>query len=271
MENQTDILKSLIEEGNTFSFANFAYPNKSYPGQFGGADKPTWAAWKTRCKNIIASTMAPSSACCALVEEALNIGTDGWEPSHFERVQATLIKALELTVEAIETDAYGERINAKSPNVPSTFSNKVFIVHGHDDTLKTDLERFLRELGLEPIVLHRQPDKGQTLIEKFETHSDVGYAFVLLTPDEVAYTIDQEKKSDANRVKERRSRPNVIFEFGFFVGKLGRSRVCCIYRGNVVLPSDLNGLIYKKVDGSVDDSGFAIIKELKAAGYKVSL
>jgi hypothetical protein len=67
-------------------------------------------------------------------------------------------------------------------------NNQVFVVHGHDEIAKVNLEIFLREIKLEPIVLHRQADEGQTIIEKFEKHSNVGYAFILLTPDEIAYT-----------------------------------------------------------------------------------
>lgn len=155
---------------------------------------------------------------------------------------------------------------AKNP-----ISRKVFIVHGHDQALKTDVERFIHQIGLEPVVLHRQPDKGQTIIEKFEENSNVGYAFILLTPDEFAYTADQEKLADGSRTKEKRARPNVIFEFGFFVGKLGRQRVCCIYKEGVVLPSDLTGLIYKRVADSIDSQAYSIIQELKAAGYKIQV
>ena len=87
----------------------------------------------------------------------------------------------------------------------------------------------------------------------------------------MAYTIDQEKLSDASRKKELRTRKNVIFEFGFFVGKLGRQRVCCIYKEGVILPSDLTGLIYKKVADSIDSQAYSIIQELKAAGYKLQI
>ncbi|HEY4211023.1 MAG TPA: nucleotide-binding protein [Steroidobacteraceae bacterium] len=145
------------------------------------------------------------------------------------------------------------------------------INHGHDDALKTDIERFLREIGMDPVVLHRQPDKGKTIIEKFEAHSDVGYAFVLLTPDDMAYPRAEEHLPEERRHKEARARPNVIFEFGYFVGRLGRERVCCLYKEGVVVPSDLDGLIYKKIDGSIDSQGYALIKELKAAGYEIAV
>lgn len=155
-----------------------------------------------------------------------------------------------------------------SPVLPRT--KKVFVVHGRDEIAKANLEIFLHEVGLEPVVLHRQADEGMTIIEKFEKHSDVGYAFILLTPDEVAYLAIEESKPDAERSKELRSRPNVIFEFGYFVGKLGRSRVCCLYTGNVSLPSDVSGMIYKRYEKNIDEVAYSITKDLKASGYAIA-
>lgn len=152
----------------------------------------------------------------------------------------------------------------------SVRNNKVFIVHGHDEIAKTNLEVFLREIGLDPVVLHREADEGLTIIEKFEKHSDVGYAFILLTPDEIAYLAGEAAKDDKDRQKQMRARPNVIFEFGFFVGKLGRSRVCCLHTGNVTLPSDVNGIVYKPYLHKIDEVALSVIRDLKAAGYSIS-
>lgn len=157
----------------------------------------------------------------------------------------------------------------ESPRLPAK-TKKVFVVHGHDEIAKTNLEVFLHEIGLEPVVLHRQADEGLTIIEKFEKHSDVGYAFILLTPDEIAYIKADDSKGDNERQKEYRARPNVIFEFGYFVGKLGRSRVCCLYTGDVSLPSDLSGMIYKKFTNGIEEVAYSIIKDLKASGYAIA-
>ena len=162
-------------------------------------------------------------------------------------------------------------IASDGPTQSTTKSKKVFVVHGHDEVAKTSLEVFLREIGLEPIVLHRQADQGLTIIEKFEKHSDVGYAFILLTPDEVSYLKSDENRTDHERRKEFRARPNVIFEFGYFVGKLGRSKVCCLYTGDVSLPSDVNGMIYKKYSSSLEEIAYSIIKDLKASGFTMSM
>src|ERR1035438_10530705 len=70
------------------------------------------------------------------------------------------------------------------PTVPP-LTKKVFVVHGHDDEAKEKVARFLERLKLEPIILHEQPNEGRTVIEKFEVFADVGFAVVLLTPDDV--------------------------------------------------------------------------------------
>lgn len=150
-------------------------------------------------------------------------------------------------------------------------NKKVFIVHGHDHTLKNDLEVFCRDIGLEPIVLHRQIDGGLTIIEKFEQYANVAYAFILLTPDDICYSFTDANKNESDRSLFYRARQNVIFEFGYFVGKLGRSNICCIYKEGVELPSDLSGLIYKQVNSTIEEVGYAIIRELKAAKMDVNI
>jgi predicted nucleotide-binding protein len=179
----------------------------------------------------------------------------------------SIIERLELI--PLSASHQSQRTSREGPH-PESRSKRVFVVHGHDEAAKTSLEVFLHEIGLEPIVLHRQADEGLTIIEKFEKHSDVGYAFVLLTPDEVSYLSAEENRPDADRNKEFRARPNVLFEFGYFVGKLGRSRVCCLYFGNVSLPSDVSGMIYKKYEKSIDEVAYGIIKDLRAAGYAIA-
>jgi predicted nucleotide-binding protein len=205
------------------------------------------------------------------------------EPTFGEKVQ-TLRKRIDRKVHQLDSiiervalfsviGSAKQSLHSADPidKTDTTKSKKVFVVHGRDDAAKANLEAFLREIGLEPIVLHRQADEGLTVIEKFEKHSDVKYAFILLTPDEVAYLASETNKDDAQRDKERRARPNVIFEWGYFVGKLGRSRVCCISTGNVSLPSDMNGLVTKRYVSSVEEVAFQVIKDLRAAGIDAKM
>jgi Predicted nucleotide-binding protein containing TIR-like domain len=91
--------------------------------------------------------------------------------------------------------------------IPS--SNKVFIVHGHDEAALQGLARFLEKLGLEAIVLMEQPNKGLTITEKFEDSADeVGFAVVLLTPDDVGGIAAQDSQS--TRARQNVIRSNLI-------------------------------------------------------------
>lgn len=142
-------------------------------------------------------------------------------------------------------------------------NSRVFVVHGHDEALKQEVARLLGKLDLDPILLSEQADKGRTIIEKFEEHSDVAYAIVLLSPDD-------EGRPKATDDLEPRARQNVIFELGFFFGKLGRKNVCALVKEGVEFPSDIHGVIYKSVD-SAGAWKLELAKEMKAAGLSADL
>jgi predicted nucleotide-binding protein len=143
-----------------------------------------------------------------------------------------------------------------------SYSRDIFLVHGHDNAIKESAARFLEKLDLHPIILHEQPNKGRTVIEKFEAHSDVGFAVVLLTPDDVC--------RESPEQITRRARQNVILELGYFIGKLSRARVCALYREGVELPSDIHGVLYIPYD---EGNGWRLqlAKEIRAAGITVDL
>ena len=121
-------------------------------------------------------------------------------------------------------------------------SRKVFVVHGHDSGTKETVARHLERLGLEAVILHEKASEGRTVIEKLEAHSGVGFAVVLLTPDDLGAA-----KDVADKLKPR-ARQNVVLELGYFCGKLSRSRVCALYVPGVEIPSDFQGVIYVEFD-----------------------
>jgi predicted nucleotide-binding protein len=141
----------------------------------------------------------------------------------------------------------------------------IFIVHGRDEELKQAVARAVEMLGLKAIILHEQPNEGRTIIEKFMDYGQVAsFAIVLLSPDDVAYSGDEEEG------KARfRARQNVILELGFFTGKLGRSRVLVIHgeAEKFEMPSDYSGVLFVPYDQK-GTWRFELVRELKAAGYK---
>ena len=140
--------------------------------------------------------------------------------------------------------------------------NKVFIIHGRDEGTKNTVARFIEQLGLEAVILAEQPSHGLTIIEKFEQHAQVQFAIALLTPDDTGSLQDDENTPNP------RARQNVIFELGFFIGRLGRGRVCALTKGDVEIPSDYAGVLYIPLDGS-DYWRWKLSQELESAGLNV--
>jgi hypothetical protein len=139
---------------------------------------------------------------------------------------------------------------------------EVFIVHGHDDHSKLKVRSLIERAGLTPVILHEQPNAGRTIIEKFETHgAAAGFAVVVLTPDDVG-------GCNSNELKFR-ARQNVIGEMFWFAGKLGRSRICPLKKGDIEVPSDFLGVVYTEMD---EEGAWQakLLKELEAAGYKIN-
>jgi predicted nucleotide-binding protein len=141
----------------------------------------------------------------------------------------------------------------------------VFLVHGRDDGVKQSVARFIERLGLNVIILHEQPNAGRTLIEKFVDHSEVGFAVVLLTADDRGGLVDAELSA-----QRFRARQNVILELGYFLGKLGRKRVCALYQKDVEIPSDYEGVLFIPIDPG-GAWQLQLAREIKAAGIDVDL
>lgn len=156
-----------------------------------------------------------------------------------------------------------EKLNINPVVETERFNNpenrKVFVVHGHDEGSKSSMARFLEQMDFEVIILHEQPSQSRTIIENIEHHGDVGFAVVLLTPDDVM-------QSSENAIY--RARQNVIIELGYFIGRLGRSRVSAFKKGNVEVPSDFNGVTYTELDNAGAWKQ-RLAQELAAAGFKV--
>lgn len=179
-----------------------------------------------------------------------------------QRALALLQQAIRGLEEEIERrppePALDRNVDAIEQETP-TNARKVFVVHGHDEAALQAVARFLEKICLEAIILREQPDQGRATIEKFEHYAgQVGFAVVLLTPDDLA-------GSPSAPASAARARQNVIFELGYFAGKLGRGRACLLRKGSVEIPSDLYGVIYTDFDAA-DGWKIKLVQELKAAG-----
>ena len=134
---------------------------------------------------------------------------------------------------------------------------RVFVVHGHNGEIKQAVARLLEKQGIQPIILHEQANQGSTIIEKIERNSEVGCAICLFTADDTGGT-----KGGSLQV---RARQNVVFESGYFIGRLGRENVIILADQDIEMPSDLQGVVYT----SVHNWQISVLNDLRAMGFDV--
>lgn len=161
---------------------------------------------------------------------------------------------------------YKKRLQELNPSKKEHIldKSKVFIVHGHDDAAQTKAARFVEKLGLEAIILHEKASSGRTIIEKIEHYSNVGFAIVLYTPDDIGNI-----KIKADELNGR-ARQNVVFEHGYLIGKLGRENVAALVEQPIELPNDISGVVYINIDEAAAWQ-LQLAKEMKQSGYNIDM
>jgi predicted nucleotide-binding protein len=187
-----------------------------------------------------------------------------WQGYYEQGKQQALVllgQAVQQLEEELEDEAGSAPVTAATAPRPAR-SRRIFVVHGRDPHPKEAVARFLAQLGFTPVILNEQPNQGMTVIEKIEAHSDVGFAVVLLTPDDGGNLKGEQPKP--------RARQNVLLELGYFIAKLQRKNVCPLVVGEVEIPSDWQGVINETFDAG-GAWRFMLARELRAAGYEVDL
>lgn len=182
----------------------------------------------------------------------------GFSKDSIKEVESAIKKHIDLK---LPEKVIVQSTSKKKTSVSNGNKTDIFIVHGHNEELKEKVARTIEKLKLNPVILHEQSNEGQTVIEKFEKHSNVNFAVILLTYDDFGNV-----KSESNRNK--RARQNVILELGYFIAKIGRENVMPLYEKEVELPSDISGVLYTLID-ETENWKFRLVKELKSAGFNV--
>jgi predicted nucleotide-binding protein len=244
---------------------------------------PEWNAWRSHTHRLIEEIWGKESTQVKQFHE-ISFSLKGYisstPVSAYQKAYIDGLKSAQFLLGSFikELVEFSEKNQSACESVENEnkISTRIFIVHGHEDLPKEQLARFLTNRGLEPIILHEQPNQGRTIIEKFEeTCSDVGFAFVIMTPDDLGMDVksyEKMQKGDASVGLNFRARQNVIFELGFFFAKLGRGRVCCLLKGNnIEKPSDYDGIVDIRFRDKIEEKYMDIIRELQTANYQLDL
>jgi len=149
-------------------------------------------------------------------------------------------------------------------------SKKVFIVHGHDDTSREQLELILHKLGLDPFVLANTGGQGLTIIEALESRiginqNQTSFGIVLMTPDDMGYA----SNAGADSIQPR-ARQNVVLEMGMLVSSIGRKNMAILVKGHIEKPSDADGILYIAFNNHVKETVPKLANRLKDSGFILS-
>lgn len=277
--NQLLLLDKLIKEGKTYELKSNSTGLGSY---FYQTDFRTdFLSWRYQVITLLRSIDLPFSDSVGQIENdkqlnqynTMSIGSILVALKSARRFLETQ-QIMNPCIENSSDYAYGnietQQITSQSieiaPDNKLDFSEeKVFIVHGHDTGLRETVARYIEHFDIKPIILQEQTGNSQTIIKKLETNSDVKFAIVLITPDDVG----RDKNENEEDLKPR-ARQNVILELGYFFGKLGRANVRALYDEKVELPSDIIGIEYIKIDSS-DAWKLKLAKEMKQCGLKIDM
>lgn len=231
-----------------------------------------YAAWEATTRSVLLKCFGSDSN---NIRHVMNVGknvtlaaaTDEWYEQQRAGSLQTQLRLLQSCVEQLEIDR--EVASEPSPTPGRQVKRRkssaatAFVVHGHDTAILNDVARWLEDVGVKPVVLIEQPSLGRTIIEKLEQHSDVPYAVILCTADDLGRAKDE---------KDLRPRPrqNVLLELGYFMGFLGRESVCVLMSEGLDMPTDVHGVVYISID-SEGGWKLKLAKEMKAAGLPVDL
>ena len=246
-------LQKLLERGKQIGREEYHAATGGFPYSYVGG--PKYDVWMVDI-NILNERHLKTHPAYESIHTSYEQRADN--PAAYENMMAQLQGV-------IDDDEFWESLNdntsdGKEKEEMST-SNKVFIVHGHDEAAKQSVARFLEKCGFEAVILHEQADGGRTIIEKIQHYTDVAFAIVLYTPCDVGRA--KEEKTESSRARQ-----NVVFEHGYLIGRLGRDKVCALVKEGVETPGDISGVVYKSMDAA-GAWKMEILKEMKNAGIAV--
>ncbi|WP_375504867.1 TIR domain-containing protein [uncultured Jatrophihabitans sp.] len=234
---------------------------------------PAHSEWRSKVRAVMQRSLGPSSTALESFEGVSytvgiwtgSPGEDERDRHYFHGQVGEAAAFIDAAIYELELDLDPESSEVEPAPADPEGAGTIFVVHGHDDGLKSQVQHLVeRATGAKVVVLHQQADEGQTVIEKFEAHAQQAiFAIILLTPDD-------EGRAKGTDDWKYRARQNVVLEHGYFIGRLGRPRVVALHKGDVELPSDLNGVIYKPVDPA-GAWKYDLAKELRAAKIEVDM
>jgi hypothetical protein len=138
---------------------------------------------------------------------------------------------------------------APAQAAPAAAVKKAYVIGEINDPLRQQLAEFLGEVGVEEIPIDRI--RGEMIaLESITDEAGVKFAFFVLSSDDLSYA---------------------MFELGHFVGKLGKNHVMVLHMTDVEVPKNIPGIVVKPIVVKLEEASLSIIKELRTAGYALTI
>ena len=140
----------------------------------------------------------------------------------------------------------------------------IFVVHGELQTAVNTIQSFMEDLQIQLQQMPAAPEKGKGLVNSLEKNPDASFALVLLNHDDAVAL----KRSAADASAGVRS--GIVFQLGYFVGRLGLKRVCVLYTGGAETFVSDHGIQFLPMDNG---NGWQLLlaRHLKRAGIEIDL
>jgi len=138
---------------------------------------------------------------------------------------------------------------SQAPQAAPAAYKSVYVIGEVNDPLRQQVTSFLEEVGITEIAIDRM--HGEMLaLDSIAANPDAKFAFFVFNSDDRNYA---------------------MFELGHFVGKLGKNHVMVLHMTDVEVPKNIPGVLVKPIVVKLEEASLSIIKELRSAGYALSL
>ena len=132
---------------------------------------------------------------------------------------------------------------------PTAASKTVLVLSSSETELQNQLNSLLKEIGIEAVLFQRG-NAVDAIVSFLDKNPESKFAFYLFTAEDVN---------------------SAMFELGYLVGKIGANRVCCIHHKDDAPPKGIPGISYKEIVVKLEEISFGLVRDLRAAGYTVTI
>jgi hypothetical protein len=165
------------------------------------------------------------------------------------KAEAPKTEAPKAETQKVETPKNDPPQESKPAPEP-TSQQSVIVVSTESNPLLPQLLTFLKDIGVQAAPFHRTQGAPSMFVEHVIKSGSAHSAFYLFSGEDTL---------------------NEMFEIGFLVGRLGSEKIFCIHNHQTPFPASIPGLHYKEIVVKLEEISLSLIKELKAAGYTVSI